>query len=431
MIAQFRTIADLEAEKCILAIQDGNHGGSHPKASEYVSKGIPFIMASDIHDGRLNLKEATRLPKLRTDKLRIGFSLPGDVLITHKGTVGEVAIVPPVQDYIMLTPQVTYYRTDNKKLDAQYLSFAFRSPHFQSQLLNISAQSTRPYVAISTQRHLIVLWRDIGTQRRIASILGAYDDLIEVNRRRIAVLEEMARRLFDEWFVHFRFPGHEGHAIVETEHGRLPTGWRWTDLGSICDRITDGSHYSPASVETGRPMASVKDMRDWDFDLTRCRVIAEEDYLALVHGDCQPTIGDVVIAKDGANLNKHTFLICAHLPIVLLSSIAILRPNSNIEREFLVAKLRSEKTSEAIKLMKSGAAIPRIVLRDFKRLQILLPPEKIRQRFEHRAGALHHGCRTLVKTNDNLAKQRDLLLPRLISGDLSVASAERELEAAE
>ena len=198
-----RSIGELVSDRSILAIQDGNHGESHPKASEYVEEGIPFIMASDIRDGRLILSGAKRLPRARTDKLRIGFALPGDVLLSHKGTVGEVAIVPNMNDYVMLTPQVTYYRTNREKLDPRYLAFAFRSPSFQAQLLNISAQSTRPYVAISTQRHLTVPWHPIADQCRIASNLGAYDDLIEVNLRRTELLEEIARRLFEEWFVRF------------------------------------------------------------------------------------------------------------------------------------------------------------------------------------------------------------------------------------
>lgn len=427
-IATHRSIADLEAAGAITAIQDGNHGGDHPKASEYVENGIPFVMASDVRDGFVNLGGTKRLPKDRTDRLRIGFAIPGDVLLTHKGTVGEVAIVPEVADYVMLTPQVTYYRVNEQKLSARYLAFAFRSPDFQAQLASISAQSTRPYVAISTQRHLRIQWCELPAQHRIASILGAYDDLIEVNRRRIAVLEEMARRLFEEWFVHLRFPGSQHEADLTDTLVPLPSGWMELPLAEVCDRITDGAHHSPPGVAAGRMMASVKDMRDWGFDLTGCRQISDADFAELVRMGCQPEPGDILIAKDGANLNKHTFLVTDQLPIVLLSSIAILRPKAGMEREFLVALLKSENTSSAIKSMKSGAAIPRIVLKDFKRLPILLPAKDVRRRFEAMVTPMHSMCRILGHTNANLAASRDLLLPRLISGELSVTAAERELE---
>ena len=123
-----RTIGELVASGAIREIQDGNHGELHPKASEYVDDGIPFVMASDLKDGRLNLEEAKKLRKSRTDRLRIGFARAGDVLLTHKGTVGLVAIVPEIVDYVMLTPQVTYYRVNADKLDAHYLALAFRTP---------------------------------------------------------------------------------------------------------------------------------------------------------------------------------------------------------------------------------------------------------------------------------------------------------------
>lgn len=266
-------------------------------------------------------------------------------------------------------------------------------------------------------------------QDRIASILGAYDDLIEINRRRLSLLEEMARRLFDEWFVRFRFPGHEDHATVETGSGNVPEGWDFMPLGELCERITDGSHHSPPSVEAGQMMASVKDMRDWDFDLSECRRISTEHYEELVRNGCQPAVGDILIAKDGANLNKHTFLMWREVPLVLLSSIAILRPPEDFEREFLVALLKSDGTSEAIKQMKSGAAIPRIVLRDFKRLQVLVPPKQLRQAFDRLAGPIHELIRRISIANGCLVRSRDLLLPRLISGELTISTVEQELEA--
>jgi type I restriction enzyme S subunit len=272
-----------------------------------------------------------------------------------------------------------------------------------------------------------VPWHPIGTQRHIARILGAYDDLIEVNRRRIAVLDEIARRLFEEWFVRFRFPGHPGRELPQ---GTLPERWTRVPLEQVCEKITDGSHHSPPSVETGRMMASVKDMCDWDFDLSGCRRISEENFGDLVRNGCRPLVGDILIAKDGANLNKHTFLMWRDVPVVLLSSIAILRPRKDIQREFLVALLRSLATSEAIKLMKSGAAIPRIVLRDFKRLDVMMPPSELRERFNEVVAPIHDMIRRLSLANGMLATSRDLLLPRIISGELSVPAAEPELETA-
>jgi type I restriction enzyme S subunit len=264
---------------------------------------------------------------------------------------------------------------------------------------------------------------DRVVQTRIANTLSAYDDLMENNTRRISILEDMARRLFEEWFVNFRYPG------VADFEGELPSGWELVELGSLCGRITDGAHHSPPSVECGKPMASVRDMRTWGLDYTNCRMISGEDHAALVKADCLPKLGDILIAKDGANLNKHTFLVWREESAVLLSSIAIIRPKPSMEREFLVAQLRSDSVSEAIKGMRTGAAIPRIILKDFKRLPLALPPQHLRRAFEKVAGPMHMQCRGLTDANTNLRATRDLLLPKLISGEIEVRAAEEALEA--
>ena len=268
----------------------------------------------------------------------------------------------------------------------------------------------------------------LQVQERIATILSAYDDLIENNTRRIAILEEMARRIFEEWFVHFRAPGCEGLPMVESAVGPVPQGWEVATLESLCSRITDGAHNSPPSVDHGLPMLSVKDMRNWGFDFSESRSISQADFDDLVRNDCRPLSGDILIAKDGANLNKHTFLIDA----VILSSIAILRPNPSVEKEFIVATLKSDDVSKRIKNSRSGAAIPRIILKDFRRLPVILPPRDLRARFEKAAQPIHKLCRSLSISNANLRAQRDLLLPKLISGEIDVSAASAALpEAAE
>ena len=115
-------------------------------------------------------------------------------------------------------------------------------------------------------------------QFRVAAILAAYDDLIENNTRRIAILEEMARALYQEWFVHFRFPGHEHVPLVDLPLGPIPEGWEVASLGEACEKVTDGAHHSPKSMDCddGKPMASVKDMHDWGLHLEGRRISVDE-----------------------------------------------------------------------------------------------------------------------------------------------------------
>ena len=154
-------------------IQDGNHGEIHPKKSEFASKGIPFLMAADLKDYKVDLENCNFIQDKQAKNLRVGFARNGDVLLTHKGTVGRVAVLSTVQDYVVLTPQVTYYRVKDKtRLLNKYLMFYFESSPFQQELVTLAkAGSTRAYVGITKQLSLPVAFPPIDIQEKIVEKL--------------------------------------------------------------------------------------------------------------------------------------------------------------------------------------------------------------------------------------------------------------------
>jgi type I restriction enzyme, S subunit len=183
--------------KGLLQIQDGNHGELHPTAVDYVSEGIPFLMANDVRQQRINLTSCKFITKELADSLRIGFSHPCDVLLTHKGTIGETAVVPndPPFPYLMLTPQVTYYRSRSTRLMPRYLCYLFQSGPFKEQLTAMSLQqSTRDYVGITAQRELLVVLPESSEQEQLVEYFDhetcRIDDLIAKIREGIEKLKE-------------------------------------------------------------------------------------------------------------------------------------------------------------------------------------------------------------------------------------------------
>ena len=185
---------------------DGNHGEIHPKSKDFVSNGIPFVMASDIKNGRIDTRNCKFITEFQAGKLRKGFSRTGDVLLSHKATIGRTAVVENTgDDYIMLTPQVTYYRvSDHSRLNNKYLRYYFESAPFQN-LFNqwAGGGSTRAYLGITGQQKLPIILPPLPEQKAIAHILGSLDDKIELNRKMNATLEAMAQALFKSWFVDF------------------------------------------------------------------------------------------------------------------------------------------------------------------------------------------------------------------------------------
>jgi type I restriction enzyme S subunit len=185
---------------------DGNHGGIHPKASDYVELGVPFIMASDLENGRVDLANCKFISEKQAKTLRKGFSKAGDVLLSHKATIGRTAIVQDSEhEFIVLTPQVTYYRIANKsRINSRYLKSYFDSNFFQSILGQwAGAGSTRAYLGITGQLKLPIILPPLDVQESIAGIVGSLDDKIELNRQINQTLEQIAQTLFKSWFVDF------------------------------------------------------------------------------------------------------------------------------------------------------------------------------------------------------------------------------------
>lgn len=288
---------------------------------------------------------------------------------------------------------------------------------------NISGYITgaaQPKLSQANLKRIQVHLPPLPTQRKIAAILSAYDDLIENNTRRIKILEEMAQTLYRHWFVDYKFPGHENVRLVDSDLGKIPESWEIVPLEAACELITDGAHQSPPTIDgPGFPMASVKDMTPWDLNISTCRIIGEDNYQKLVKANCKPYKGDVLVAKDGSYL-KHIFVTNKERDIVLLSSIAILRPNEKIRPHVLSFYLKMPFVKNRMIGYVSGVAIPRIVLKDFRLFPIVLPQKNVQDVFIEKVSPIIDLIYTLLEKNENLRITRDILLPRLVKGELDI-----------
>ena len=249
---------------------DGNHGSIHPKASDYVDSGIPFIMANNLINGELDLDNCSFISEEQAKTLRKGFSKPGDVLLTHKATIGRTAIVPDRYETVILTPQVTYYRV-KKGIDNRYLKYYFDSPSFQSILNNWAGSgSTRAYLGILAQHKLPVILPTYEEQKCIADVLGVLDEKIRLNTTINDNLTQQARSLYQGWFVDY-----------EPFGCAAPSDWSNISLGQVAIMKTDSwspvknpddvvEHYSiPAYDEQHYPVfESATDIKSNKYILT-------------------------------------------------------------------------------------------------------------------------------------------------------------------
>lgn len=148
---------------------------------------------------------------------------------------------------VFLGQRLYHFRADPQRLDGRFLLYALLGPDLQSQIRSFGSGSTVEHMRLEDIELLEICAPDLAAQRDIAELLGAYDDLIENNLRRIRILEDMARAIYREWFVHFRFPGHEGVAMVESELGPIPQNWGVRRLGHVVELL-----YGKALKESDR-----------------------------------------------------------------------------------------------------------------------------------------------------------------------------------
>jgi type I restriction enzyme, S subunit len=211
----------------------GGAFGSKLTAKDYVPEGVPVIRGANMSSGRyLGLNDFVFVTEDKKSKdLRSNLAAPLDLVFTQRGTLGQVAIVPteaPYSEFVVSQSQMKA-TLNPKHADRDFYYYFFSSKEVVGRILNMTSSSGVPHINLGALRNFEVPVPPLQTQKRIASILSVYDDLIENNRRRIELLEEAARLLYREWFVHFRFPGHEHVQIVDG----VPKGWAISTLEDL------------------------------------------------------------------------------------------------------------------------------------------------------------------------------------------------------
>ncbi|MFM5449398.1 restriction endonuclease subunit S [Aeromonas veronii] len=201
-----RTVGELVDAGVLFKPFDGNHGEIHPRKTDYVLSGVPFIMACDLQNGGVDTEGCKFIPRNLADSLRVGFAKDGDVLVSHKGTIGRSAVVNTELDYIMLTPQVTSYRIkDATKLSNRFVRYYFMSPVFQNEIIAGAADgATRAYIGITKQLSLHFRFPSLQEQMQVVERLDALDPetqrLEALYQRKIAALDELKQSLLQQAF---------------------------------------------------------------------------------------------------------------------------------------------------------------------------------------------------------------------------------------
>ena len=261
---------------------------------------------------------------------------------------------------------------------------------------------------------------DLPTQERIADILSAYDDLIEANNHRIELLEQTAQELYREWFVRFRFPGYEN---AKFEDG-IPEGWSYVRFGKAIDIIDGDRGVNYPKQEEFYPegdclFLNAGNVTSKGFNFSACSYITKEKDSILRKGKLQH--GDVVLTTRGTVGNVAFYNETMTFSEMRINSgMVILRNLGVVSPEYIYTSLHHEYLQKLMTMYASGSAQPQLPIKDMKRMKIIKPDAKTMERFTEMSADIYNQISLLIMKNQTLAKQRDMLLPRLMSGKLEV-----------
>ncbi len=426
------TVGELVKRGVIERPLDGNHGSIHPKGGDFVATGVPFIMASDLVGGGIDTVNCSFISVEQAKSLRKGFAKRGDVLISHKATLGRTALVGDIPgDFVMLTPQVTYYRTkDDSKLDNRYLKYYFDSEKFQKVLQSwAGAGSTRAYIGITDQLRLPVLLPPLSEQKAIATVLGALDDKIELNRRTNATLDAMVRGLFQSWFVDFdpvlaKLDGraldlaaaHFPDSFQDSEVGRIPKSWTVGKVGDIA--TVHRSVVNPIDF----PTETFDHFSLPAFDNDRTPTV--ELGHAIMSNKFIVTPNSVLLSK----LNPHIPRIW--LPDLVESrrsvcstEFIVVCPKVDASREYLFSLFTSAAFASVYGTLVTGTtgSHQRIRPESVMDMKIVVPSLPAIRAFTDIAKPMFDRINRNTEQSCILAILRDTLLPKLLSGTLRIA----------
>ncbi len=409
-------------------IIDGDRGKNYPKRDEFFcSEHCLFLNASNVTQKGFDFSDCQFITKEKDIDLRKGKLQRGDVVLTTRGTLGNTAYynnsVP--YDHVRINSGMVIFRCNTEKILPSYLFHFLRSPSFFAQVNSLRSGAAQPQLPIRDIKSIKLPLPELPIQRRIVYILSTYDDLIENNLRRIKILETMAQDLYREWFVKFRFPGHESVRFVDSPLGKSPEGWEVSTLGEHLIALESGKRPKGGVKGNlhGIPSVGAENVRGIGrHDFKNEKLVPSEFFEQMRKGVAKN--GDVALYKDGAYIGRSTYFRDGfpHTKFCVNEHVFLLRSNGRqVNQNFLYLWLQEPSTVSAIRSTNANAAQPGINQKGVRGLPILSPPSKILPQFDRLVEPNIALIISLAKRNQNLRRTRDLLLPRLISGDMDVS----------
>lgn len=387
--------------------------GSQLHQSDYSECGIPVVMPKNLVGGKISEESIARVDKTHVERLCRHKIEVGDILYSRRGDVGRCAHVTKKEEGWLCGTGCLRVTIDSEKADSRFVFFQLQHPDTVGWVEKHAVGATMLNLNTTILSSVPIRLPALEIQKRIADILSAYDDLIENNQKQIKLLEEAARRLYKEWFVNLRFPGHENTKIVDG----VPEGWRVASIADICDTVGGGtpstkiqSYYEKGDILWVTPTDITRNFSLALLD-TEKKITPE----GLKNSSAKMLPAETILMTSRASVGF--FGMCKYEVCTNQGFISCIPKRENLQM-YLLFNLKSRV--EEIRQKAGGSTYLEISKTVFRELKIILPKDEVLAEYQKNVHDIFDEiyCRTeMIKS---LVDMRNRLLPKLMSGEVEV-----------
>ena len=384
--------------------------GSQLHNSDYSKEGTPIIMPKDIVGGAIVHSGLLKASEEHVKRLSRHQVYEGNLMVARKGDVRKCAYITANENGWMTGSDCLKVVLDESKCYPKFIYYQLRSEHIGRWLEKVSIGATMPSLNTGLLSGIEMVLPPIEIQKQIAGILSVYDDLIENNQKQIKLLEEAARRLYKEWFVDLRFPGHENTKIVDG----VPEGWNICPFSSKVDIMSGGTpKTSIPDYYNGRiPFYTPKDS-DGAFFAYKTQMNITEGGLKNCNSRLYPPKTVIITAR--GTVGKTTILA---VPMAMNQSCYALKMKENDAPYYLFFALNNE--IKALQTMANGGVFNTIIGKTFDSINIQIPKDPLIYGFEETVRPFMEQIKNKLQANSKLVEARNRLLPKMMSGEVEV-----------
>ena len=409
-------MSEWKLKDCCLSISDGDH--LPPPKSD---SGIHFITISNIDStNHIDFSNTLFVPKEYYENLdSIRKPRLYDIIYSVVGSFGKPVLIKENKKFVFQR-HIAILRPNNEIVDSRYLYYIMLSRDFYMQADTVAVGAAQRTISLTSLRNMKVNIPKLTTQHRIASILSRYDDLIENYQRQIKLLEEAAQRLYKEWFVDFRFPGHETTKFVDG----IPEGWDITSVDNIIEKLESGSRPKggiDTSIKEGIASVGAENVIGPGlYNFSSEKLVSYDFYKNAKKGKIENK--DILIYKDGAYIGRTSLFQdnFPHKEAMVNEHVFLLHTKEEINQYFLFFTLYQKVYFEKMQKLNKNAAQPGLNQNAIKSLKLLMPNKKYIVKFDEVISPMMKKLFALANQIRSLTEARDRLLPKLMNGEIEV-----------